>query len=100
MSNIEEATIPFHGGEIVTVRDESGEWMSVNQACAHIGIAPGSQITKLRGKPWALLRDDVAIPDSAGRHRQVTLIHVDSVPMWMATIEPLRVKESSRAILI
>lgn len=93
------AVIPFHGAALVSVQDESGVWVSLNSACEHIGISSQRQVRKLRTKPWAQLRDDVPSKTLGQRGVNPVLIHLDSLPMWMATIEPSRVNESARPML-
>jgi hypothetical protein len=91
--------IPFHGAALVSVEDESGVWVSLNHACEHIGISSQRQVRKLRAKPWARLRDDVPAKEMGQRGVNPVLIHLDSLPMWMATIEPSRVNEGAREML-
>jgi len=91
-------TIPFHGGTIEATQDERGVWISVRRVCESIDIAPAVQLRKLVGKPWAVLTMMVTTgPD--GKSYQTQCIHVDSLPMWLATIDAARVSEAARPML-
>ncbi len=87
--------VPFHGDEIECVREGDNVWMSIPRACGNIGIAEHGQIAKLRQKTWARVQT-ICTPDSRGVSQDTWCLHLDSVPMWLATIEPSRVSENAR----
>lgn len=91
--------VPFHGDEIECVQREDGVWIVLRRACESLGIALEPQLAKLKGKPWAVMTMNVATgPD--GKNYETSCLHLDSVPMWLATIEPSRVAEGVREKLI
>jgi hypothetical protein len=59
---------------------------------------PDKHASKLRAKAWATTTLKVAVAED-GRSREMFALHIDSVPMWLATIEPSRVSEATRAKL-
>lgn len=91
--------VPFHGDEIECLRDGDDVWVSIAQASANLGVDDNTQVRKLRQKAWAVV---VMKPttDSRGIERETWCLHLDSVPMWLATIEPSRVAEGVREKLI
>lgn len=93
------AEIPFHGAALVSIQDESGTWVSLNHACDHIGVSSQTQVRKLKTKRWAHLRTDISAKVLGQRGVNPILIHMDSLPMWLATIEAARVGEHARPML-
>lgn len=90
--------VPFHGDEIECVRDERGVWVSLRRMCETLGIDVEGQRRKLAGKPWAVAEMKSATgPD--GKSYEVSCLHLDSVAMWLATIEPSRVADAVRSKL-
>jgi len=60
-----------------------------------LGLAPNSQIEKLKGKPWSC--DMMIIShDNSGREQELWSLHLDCVPMWLATINATKVKKEYR----
>jgi hypothetical protein len=97
MSNI--VKVPFHGDELLAAQDERGVWVPLKRMCEALGLQPHGQSEKLKTKPWAVTQMICATgPD--GKTYETLSLHLDSVPMWLATIEPSRVDESVRAKLV
>jgi hypothetical protein len=59
----------------------------VRRACEHLGIDRNGQQQKLRDEnraPWA--RGCIMhLRDEAGREQEAFMLHLDSIPMWLAT---------------
>ena len=91
--------VPFHGDEIECVQREDGVWISLRRACESVGVDFASQTTKLRAKPWATVAMITTVAED-GKNREFFCLHLDSVPMWLATIEPSRVKPEARDSLV
>ena len=87
--------VPFHGDVLEAVQDDGGVWVSLRRMCESLGIAMPRQMRKLKEKPWANVAMK-AMLDTAGRKFEVVCLHLDSVPMWLATIEASRVKKEIR----
>lgn len=77
-----------------------GEMIALKPMCEAIGLSYSSQYEKLQRSEWATVR--VTRTDGAdGRNREMTTIHKDSVPMWLATIPVSRLKnEEAKRTLI
>jgi hypothetical protein len=87
--------VSFHGDIIEAIQDERGVWASIRRICEGLGVTTQSQLAKLKNKPWAVITMIVTTgPD--GKQYENAMISLDSLPMWLATIEPSRVKEEVR----
>lgn len=87
--------IRFEGDELDVVRDERGVWVSTRRVCDALGLAVPRQREKLKSKPWAV--DTLMVstgPD--GKRYEMHCLHLDSLPMWLATIDERRVAEHVR----
>lgn len=70
-------------------------WISVRRICEILGLDQKGQQAKLRNKPWATVAIIPLVAEDRKR-RDTFCIHLDSLPMWLATIEPSRVREDLR----
>jgi P22_AR N-terminal domain len=55
--------------------------------CRALRIDYSSQLAKLKGKPWAGMVK-FTTPDVRGRPQESCFLHLDAVPMWLASIDP------------
>lgn len=97
MSNI--VKVPFHGDELLAAQDEGGVWVPLKRMCEALGVSMQGQHARLQTKAWATIKPILTVGDD-GKDREMFALHLDSVPMWLATIEPSRVDESVRAKLV
>jgi len=89
----------FHGDELDCVKEGDALWVSVRRMCEPLGIADRPQREKLQNKSWA--RGTLIVsPDARGHNQRQFFLHVDSVPMWLATIDEGRVAEKVRPKLV
>jgi hypothetical protein len=91
--------VDFHGDQLDCVEQDGKVWVSVRRVCDSLGIAHQRQLHKLKGKPWACVTIMVT-HDSGGREQEISMLDLDSLPMWLATIEPSRVAEAVRPKLV
>lgn len=94
--------VDFHGGDIQAVKNEQGVWVSVRRVCEHLGIDEEGQRQKLKDEnraPWACACV-IQAHDTTGRKQDAFMLHLDSLPMWLATIDAGRVNSEARALLI
>src|SRR5947209_2996136 len=87
--------VPFHGDVIEAAKTEDGVYVPLRRLCDNLGLQSHGQAEKLRHRAWANTQM-ICLLDSAGREFEMLCLHLDSVPMWLATIEPSRVKEELR----
>lgn len=87
--------VPFHGDELLAVQDDRGVWVSIRRVCEVLGVDESTQRRKLKDRAWAVTGIKPATgPD--GKTYQAACLHVDALPMWLATIETSKVKPEAR----
>lgn len=90
--------IPFKSTTITAMSDEGKPLVSLRHMCESIGIDPEGQRKKLKDKTWARAVL-ISAQDNAGRTQQMTMVDRRTMTMWLATIEPSRVKPEARPML-
>jgi|GEM_PF-1202085 len=90
--------IPFHGTAIHAMNDEGKTLISLRHLCEGIGVDFAGQVTKLKRKSWACVVLN-STHDASGRLQEMTMIDRRTMTMWLATIEPSRVKPEARVML-
>jgi hypothetical protein len=87
--------VPVHGADVEAVREGDAVLIPIRGVCNALGLSFARQLAKLKAKPWAT----VAFKATVGadrKPREVACVDLRSLPMWLATIEPGRVKEPLR----
>lgn len=91
--------VPFHGGHIEAVRDESSKvHVVVKRVCEALGVDQAGQLRKLKSSPWATV-DMMSTVAEDGKLRETACVDLDTLPMWLATINPRKVTEDTRKLL-
>jgi len=79
-------TIEFHGDQLQAIRTPEGQVLvSVRRICESLGIDLTTQLKKLRASSWARM-GIMPTPDERGHVQEQFLLDLNSVPMWLATI--------------
>lgn len=91
--------VNFYGDTLEAQAVDGRVSVALRPMCAALGIAIEAQLRKLKGKPWACVTMMIT-HDSTGRRQELACLDLDAVPMWLATIEANKVKESSRGKLV
>lgn len=89
----------FHGDTIDVVPEAGRAWVVVRRVCEVLGVDESSQRVKLKTKSWATAAFITAVAED-GKIREQFCIDLESLPMWLATIEPARVAERIRPKLV
>lgn len=90
MSN-QIVTIPFHGQTVQTVEVDGKPHVVFRPLVESLGMDFKSQHRRLSGKSWAcMVKMTVQV---GGQGREVTLIDLRTLTMWLATIDANRVAE-------
>lgn len=89
----------FHGNELDVVRDGDDVWISVRRVCEALGIAHEPQMRKLDGKPWARVITMITEAENKAR-REMSMMHLDALAMWLATIDADKVSPVARSKVI
>jgi len=97
MSNIVQ--VPFYGDTLDAIQDDRGVWVGVKRACENVEVSSDAQARRLQRSPWAVTTMMVAT-GADGKSYEMLFVHLDSLPMWLATIEASRVKDDVRPKLI
>lgn len=98
MSTLSQAPVEsfsFHGSTLEVVREDSDVWISTRRVSEAIGLANNGQLVKLREKVWAKLKT-IRAGGGDGKSYEQVFIHLDSLPMWLATIETSRCAAEAR----
>ncbi len=90
--------VPFHGDVIEAKQDGADVWVPLKRPCEALGLLPHGQAEKLKDMPWANTQM-ICVLDAAGRKFEMFALHLKSFPMWLATINPRKVKAEVRAKL-
>lgn len=92
-------TIQFYNTEIQAVEIAGKIHLNLRRACESLGIDFSTQLQKLKQKDWATMVQNPTV-GIGGVTRSTTLLSIDSLPMWLATLQPHRVKRDKREVLI
>ena len=89
----------FHGDDLDVVERDGSVYVATRSVCSALKINDATQRRKLKGKAWAteVMMTSVG---ADGKSREMHCLHIDSLPMWLATIEPSKVSESVRGKLV
>jgi hypothetical protein len=91
--------IGFQGDEIEAVRDGSDVWVSVRRVCEALGVSLSAQRKKLLADESARVVI-IATDDSRGTSRDMLAIELDSLALWLASINAGKVRTELRPKLI
>ena len=95
MSDNAIVKVNFHGDELWAIEKDSKVWVPLRRPCEALGLDEEGQRQKLKKQPWATTCLMQAVADD-GKNREMFCVALESMPMWMATIEPTRVKGGDR----
>lgn len=87
--------VPFHGDELLATQDDDGIWVSVRRVCEALGLDRKSQQRRLQAAVWATGVMMTLVAED-GKQRRQFMLHLDALPMWLATIETSRVAPEVR----
>jgi len=96
-------TVPFHGG---TLYAAGGEYANpgdrpvpLRPACERMSLAMQAQLSKLKGKPWAVVTM-IVMTGADGKTYEMACLPLRLFPMWLASINPSKVAPHLRDMLI
>ena len=90
--------IPFYEDEIVALIHEGKPFVAVRPICERLGLAWQTQHRKLTA-PDAHWSVTMMVTETAAGSREALTLAVMDVPLWLATIQPGRVKPELRETL-
>lgn len=88
--------VQFHGDTLDACGTcpEDAE-VSIRRVCENLGVSTEGQLKKLKSKAWAVMNQKF-MTGSDNKVYEVATITLKSLPMWLATIDPRKVKEQFR----
>jgi len=89
----------FHGDELDLVKEGNNLWISVRRVCEALELSYPRQYRKLNEKPWAVVAQ-MATTGPDGKNYNTFCLDLDSLPMWLATIDAGRVAHNARDKLV
>lgn len=90
--------IKFQGDEIEAVREGGDVWVSLRGPCDALGLSVDAQRRRMQRSGWA--RTTIMVAQVGGQGREVFYVHLDSLPMMLATVQASRVKAAMRPRLL
>jgi len=92
--------VPFYGDTIEAIKTEDSKvFVSLKRVCLSLGVDVNSQRQKLANCAWATTAIITAVAED-GKSRQLTMIDLESLPMWLVTINPGKVAPEIREKLV
>ena len=91
--------VDFRGDTLDVVQDMDGIWLPLKRVSEALGLNARAQIRRLQRQPWATAGLKPAVAED-GKTRELFCIHLDCLPMWLATIESSRVAPEIRDKLV
>lgn len=98
-NNTTVATIPFHGTNIQSVEIDGNPHIVLKPMVESIGMDYSRQLQKLKGKSWATMGMTATV-GADGKSREMTVIDLRTLTMWLATIDENRVSEEARPLVV
>jgi hypothetical protein len=95
-------TVDFHGDVLQAVKlgeSEKEVYVSAKRVCESLGLGWGAQFEKLQKAEWATVSMIETVAED-GKLRQLAMISLESLTMWLATIQASRVAEHARPKLV
>lgn len=93
------ATIPFHGQQVQSVKVDGKPTVPLRGMVENLGLNYSTQVEKLKRKSWATIVKTTAL-GADGKNRDMTVIDLRTLTMWLATIDENRVSEEARPLVI
>jgi hypothetical protein len=93
--------VPFHGDNISAISVNGNPYVAVRRICENLGLDPAGQLRNLRTTHahWSTI-DIMSTVAEDGKTREIVVIPVDRLPMWLAQIKPSKVAHDLRDKII
>lgn len=93
MSGTELRTFDFHGDEIVTLEARGVRYVAMRRICENMGLAWEGQRPKLLEQKEKFDCHDIMAIGADGRQREMLCMPVEKLPLWLASINPNKIKD-------
>lgn len=86
--------VAFHGDTIDCVRNNDEDaFVVIRKVCENLGVNYATQFRKLQNASWATIVMMTTVGND-GKSREMACLRIDSLPMWLAGINPKKVKDA------
>lgn len=95
MNNLAVKKVDFQGDTLIAAQDQTTEkiYVSINYICENLGLNARKQRDKIKRHPTLTQGcTNLVIPTNGG-NQDMYVIELDYLPLWLASINPLLVKE-------
>lgn len=99
---VELKTVSFYEDTLEAIRFDGKVYVSLRRCCECLDVDFSSQHKRLSDRersPWATMVVMTTVAKD-GKEREVAMIDLDTLPMWLATIDASRVDEAVRPKLL
>ena len=100
MNNTNIQTINFNNQQLLTVEKDGIRYVAVKPICDSLGLDWAAQFTKIKNN--LVLNEGIAIitTPSEGGPQQTICLHINMINGWLFTINPNKVSEEIRPLVI
>lgn len=88
--------VQFHGDEVEAIPGDGTVHVVIRRVCESLGIDHSAQLARLKRSPWACVVMMATQMPGDDQVRELACLDLDSLPMWLATIQPSRVRPEIR----
>lgn len=92
-------SIPFHGSTVHAVDVDGKPHVVFRPLVESLGMDYASQFRRLSRKSWATIVKTATV-GADGKNRDMTVIDIRTLTMWLATIDENRVSEEARPLVV
>lgn len=89
-------SVEFHNDSIDTFEHGGEPYVAMRRVVENLGLSWGSQREKLAAQASKFMCADIGTHDSSGRLQQMFAMPVAKLPLWLATINPNKIKEEAK----
>lgn len=89
----------FRGDELDVIPLGTQVYVAIRRVCEALGVSYPAQLTKLKSDPSATMAMIATVAED-GKTRDIACTELRSLPLWLATIHPSKVKPAVREKLI
>ncbi|HSH82375.1 MAG TPA: phage antirepressor N-terminal domain-containing protein [Herpetosiphonaceae bacterium] len=101
MEHLSQRIVPFHGDEIVAVRQPDGTiYVLFNRLCENLGLARWTQVRRIQNHEVLNAGFVPLSVQTDGGPQEAQCLRLDLLPLWMSGISAKRVKTAIREKLV
>jgi hypothetical protein len=89
-------TMNFHGDEVVTFEADGTRYVAMRRIVENLDMDWATQLRKLEGQPAKFNCGHMPTVGADGRVREMLAMPVNKLPLWLATINPNKIKDADK----